>query len=460
MYRFAFALALGLLTPAALAFQTLPPAATAPNPSVAHVYVYRPHNKMFGNALHPTLSFDHAAVAKVPNGSAFEVDIAPGKHLIHVEDLSLQADETITATAGHTYFLRLVIVNSFNGGFQLVQIPEAQAKAEMAKLRTIAPDKVTAPDIEAEVSIPAQEPSQPVVAVPTTMSAADIASYYPWLAAMQKKYVGKKAVIGSAALHCLDKVATIQELTPPAFGTAYADTRPTATTNALGQTIPHPLIQQNSHLRVTVECPDDVVASLVYLTFFVPSVLTLANANVNPEAAHAKLQKDIDALIGTNVYALPGAKTFAESAQIADLAHGDEVIIPAFLAPLKITSGKIIDFEGYTYAVMSAVSEIGVNYLLSTRVSLYTPTSVLGQYFVTSISDYSTIDIEAVRSATPLVGMTRDTLSMMWGEESKDNNYGAGGHQLVYDRGGDGGYEAMIYTNSDDIVTAIQLFPK
>ena len=46
-----------------------------------------------------------------------------------------------------------------------------------------------------------------------------------WLPALQQKYVGHKVIVGSDDLHCIDQVATVQQITPPLPGTGHHDQR-------------------------------------------------------------------------------------------------------------------------------------------------------------------------------------------------------------------------------------------
>jgi len=277
-----------------------------------------------------------------------------------------------------------------------------------------------------------------------------------WLSALHRKYVGHTVVVRSSALHCVDQAATVQQISLPAAGSAYADPPVATTTNALGEVVSKPRPQSETHLEIAVLCPDGTVAKSAYLAYFLPSVLILADTSETPEATKQKLQKQIDAKIGSSVYPEPGAEVFSDTSSMSDLIHARVPITPPYLSPLQIVSGRIIDFEGQTYSVLKVKSEVGVSYLLCTKVGLYTPTSVLGQHLLTDVSIFSATDLSAVRSATPRRGMSLHALYIMWGVESKDNDYGRGGHQLIYDRNG---YEALVYV-SDDIVTDIQTLPK
>jgi hypothetical protein len=129
----------------------------------AHVHIYRPHNTFYGNGMHPTFSCDYDVVAKVPNGSSFEVDLAPGKHLLHAAYGSFQADRPIELVAGRDYYLRLMVGGTPGGvmtgagsGFQLIETTEAEAKAAMVGLKPLSADKVTPPAIETLAGAAAQ----------------------------------------------------------------------------------------------------------------------------------------------------------------------------------------------------------------------------------------------------------------------------------------------------------------
>jgi hypothetical protein len=74
-------------------------AAQTPLP-MAHVHIYRLHNKLLGNALHPTLTCDASKVAKVPNGAYFEIDLTPGNHSLRIDNGNMTAAEDIDLEAG------------------------------------------------------------------------------------------------------------------------------------------------------------------------------------------------------------------------------------------------------------------------------------------------------------------------------------------------------------------------
>jgi hypothetical protein len=261
----------------------------------------------------------------------------------------------------------------------------------------------------------------------------------------------------SSALRCVDQLATVQQISLPPAGSAYADPPVPTTTNALGEVTSKPRPQSETHIELVVLCPDGTIAKSVYLGYFLPSVMLLADSSENPEVTKQKLQKQIDAKVGSSVFPEPGAKVFSDTSSMSDLVHTRVPITPPYLSPLQIVSGRIIDFEGQTYSVLKVKSEVGLSYLLCTKVSLYTPSSVLDEHLLTELSLFSPMDLSAVRSATPRRGMSRHALYIMWGIETKDNDYGQGGHQLIFDRHG---YEALVYVSADDIVTDIQTFPK
>jgi hypothetical protein len=278
-----------------------------------------------------------------------------------------------------------------------------------------------------------------------------------WLPALQQKYEGQKVIVGSSALHCDGQIATVQHVTLPQAGSSFATKPNPTTTNALGESTSNPRTQSDTNVEVTALCPDGVVAKSVYLGYFIPRILKLVDSTEIPDAAHARLQKQLDSIVGTSVYAVRGAKVYWSSASIRDVVHGQGAFAPAYLSPLKVVAGQLVEFEGFQYAVLKATSDEGT-YLLCTRVGPYLPASkVLDSNFIYSLQGFSQKDIEAVQSRTPTVGMSVDALYLMWGYEDSDNDYGAGGHQLVYNSSSS---ETLIYRSSHRIVTEIQRFPQ
>jgi hypothetical protein len=114
----------------------------------AHLFIYRPHNKLVAVAVHPTVTCNDQPIAKLPNGSTLEVDIPVGTCRIHVASSSLQADYDLKLDAGKNYYLRMIFIlhpgfiHAGEAGIQLREIPESEAKAEMAKLNVIPADKI------------------------------------------------------------------------------------------------------------------------------------------------------------------------------------------------------------------------------------------------------------------------------------------------------------------------------
>lgn len=138
-----YALVTALLLSASFAFSQTEP---------AHVYVYRPHNKLFGNALRPTLSCGNHVIAKVPNGKYLTFEIAPGKYTLRIADGRFLDEHPVEFLSGKTYYLRLILAGSptsvlvgTGAHIQLDDIPEDEAMSAMSKLKRIPSDKVTAP---------------------------------------------------------------------------------------------------------------------------------------------------------------------------------------------------------------------------------------------------------------------------------------------------------------------------
>jgi hypothetical protein len=140
-----FALVATLLLSASFTFgQTAP----------AHIYVYRPHNKLFGNALRPTLSCGTHVIAKVPNGKYLTFDITPGKYTFRIADGRFLDEHPVEFISGKTYYLRMMLAGSptsvmvgTGAHIQLDDIPEDEARSAMSKLKPVPADKVTAPVI-------------------------------------------------------------------------------------------------------------------------------------------------------------------------------------------------------------------------------------------------------------------------------------------------------------------------
>jgi hypothetical protein len=117
--------------------------------SAAHVYIYRPHNKLLGNALRPTLSCGPQKFAKLPNGKYLEIDLAPGKCLLRVADGRFLDEHPMELVAGKTYYVRLLMASSTTSvlvgtgaHLQLDDMNEDEARTAMAKLKPVSPDKI------------------------------------------------------------------------------------------------------------------------------------------------------------------------------------------------------------------------------------------------------------------------------------------------------------------------------
>jgi hypothetical protein len=110
----------------------------------AHVVFYRPHTKLMGTALKPSIYFDRIRITALPNGRYFEVEAAPGKYTLGADDMAAFAENPVELTARVRYYVRMSLVANKkgvllgNGGhLQLDVIPDQEALAALKGLKPL-----------------------------------------------------------------------------------------------------------------------------------------------------------------------------------------------------------------------------------------------------------------------------------------------------------------------------------
>ena len=105
----------------------------APQAGMAGIYVYR--DSFVGQALKKDVWLDGKCVGESAPDTFFYTQAAPGKHTLSTESEFSPNDLAIIVEAGKNYFYRQFIkFGLVKGGADLEAMPDAQAKAAIAKL--------------------------------------------------------------------------------------------------------------------------------------------------------------------------------------------------------------------------------------------------------------------------------------------------------------------------------------
>jgi len=107
--------------------------AGAQGTATATVHFYR-YRQYVGAALNPSVYCDGVRLARVWNGSFFDVKIPAGPHTFYAEDK--QAGAVVTLEPGKEYFFRTDLqVGFWKGHFRLTMMMPEQGKYDLGKLK-------------------------------------------------------------------------------------------------------------------------------------------------------------------------------------------------------------------------------------------------------------------------------------------------------------------------------------
>lgn len=119
---------------------TTPTAPSTPTDEKVTVYIYRP-SKMVGRALEPSVFCDGVELGRMDNGRYFVLNLAPGKHIIHLTDDKKGYE--IDMGAGQTYYFRMGIeAGMWKGNGKILLESNEKGAAEVKKIKPIGADKV------------------------------------------------------------------------------------------------------------------------------------------------------------------------------------------------------------------------------------------------------------------------------------------------------------------------------
>ncbi|HEX7722919.1 MAG TPA: DUF2846 domain-containing protein [Pyrinomonadaceae bacterium] len=103
--------------------------------SDGRVYFYR-YKQFIGYRVKPSVYCDESQLARIENGRFFITKVAPGKHTFRSNDK--QSGLELDIQAGHTYYIRVEIVDGFLKQYgRLVLMSNEQGAYEISKLKPL-----------------------------------------------------------------------------------------------------------------------------------------------------------------------------------------------------------------------------------------------------------------------------------------------------------------------------------
>jgi hypothetical protein len=167
------------------------------------------------------------------------------------------------------------------------------------------------------------------------------------------------------------------------------------------------------------------------------------------------LAKALPGVVGRNLYAVAESKIFELNADTEELTRADSVFtldaIP-YLEPLRIVDARYnrtidrvllkLELPDHNFGIAASRyhGDSGVDIL----------DAIAGKFLTAVPKGLTAEELKAIQKHELFRGMTRDALLLSWGSPSKENNWGRGGNQLVYND------TEYVYLDSANMVTEWQ----
>jgi len=235
-----------------------------------------------------------------------------------------------------------------------------------------------------------------------------------------------------------------------AFQVEYPSPRETsAKTNALGEAL-SPMADER-HIWVVLRLEDGRFAMGMVNDASLPRDLPLVDDIKAAELRNEKADAEAQNLIGSKLFAVAYSYVYAPDASLEDIYSGNcpKISVP-LLAELKVVKAKWDPGMGKAIVRVEFQGGMGVRYglaVVSLKEDPFSPHELLRQM----PRGLSQREIEAIRSRSPMTGISRAALYFAIGSPETINDYGESNFvQLVYPDG------LLIYVGHDGIVRDIQ----
>lgn len=219
--------------------------------------------------------------------------------------------------------------------------------------------------------------------------------------------------------------------------------QPAAKVNALGEVVAQP--DREPWVDIVVKFDDGSLAILRDTVAGLPHSILLPENIAEMQAVRKAREEKVKGFVGRTLYATALSNVYRSDVALTEM-QGRNRISPPLLEPLKIEVAKWNDETECAIVKLKFPDGRDALTLLNDSGESCADSSLLSQF----PAFLSKADVAAVKTRTPVRGMSEMALYYAIGFPEHQNDYGRAGKQLVYGSG------LIVYLNASDKVEDVQ----